>query len=68
MNLVKICNKLVQKVKNYAFQTLTGPSNGWSDLILANARGQSILEKGQKRAEGQNKNFGARKCYLGPNF
>jgi len=35
-------------------------------LILA--RGQSILEKDQKRANVPNENFGARKCYLGPNF
>ena len=31
-------------------------------------KGQSILEKGQKRAKGPNKNFWARKCYLGPNL
>ena len=31
-------------------------------------KGQSILEKGQKRAKGPNENFGASKCGLGPYF
>jgi len=29
---------------------------------------KSNLEKGQKRVKGPNENFGASKCYLGPNF
>jgi len=32
------------------------------------ARGQAILEKGQKRAKGPNKNFGARQVLFGTKF
>jgi len=39
--------------------------SGWSDLILA--RGQSILEKGQKRAKRQNKFLGQHVLF-GPKF
>jgi len=49
---VKIYNELVKKVKKCGFSD----NPGWSDLILA--RGQSILEKGQKRAKGQTKILG----------
>ena len=64
-NLVKICDELVKK--RQISQTVGRTQGGQrSDLILA--RGQPILEKGQKRAKGSNENFGANKYYLGRNF
>jgi len=50
---VKTCNQLVKKVKKMWFLR---QDPRWSDLILE--KGQSILEKGQKRTKGQTKLLG----------
>jgi len=54
--MVKICNKLVKKVKKMFF---------FSDM---NQGGQTMRHPSRKRAKKPNENFGASKCYLGPNF
>jgi len=38
---------------------------GWSDIIFA--KGEIHPGKGPKKSQRSNKNFGASKCYFGPN-